>query len=140
MDVSGLALSTSLVAFFNVVVLLIILRKKVGNLGAKRIISSYSKILVSTAIAGTAVYFIWKYLSVYAYRSLYWLILGLLIVIVLGAGIYVACTIIFKMDEIRFVLNMFKGKKNRNNISDGENGSEKVNESDDRNDSDKENG
>jgi putative peptidoglycan lipid II flippase len=140
MDVNGLALSTSLVALFNVVVLLIILRKKVGNLGAKRIISSYSKILVSTAIAGTAVYFIWKYLSVYAYRSLYWLILGLLIVIVLGAGIYVACTIIFKMDEIRFVINMVKGKKNRNNISDGENGSEKVNESEDRNDSDKENG
>ncbi|MFC2159343.1 murein biosynthesis integral membrane protein MurJ [Actinomycetota bacterium] len=140
MDVNGLALSTTLVALFNVVVLLIILRKKVGNLGARRIISSYWKILVSTAIAGTAVYFMWKYLSVYAYRNLYWLILGLFIVIVLGAGMYVAFTIIFKMDEIRFVLNMFKGKKTGNNISGAEASSGKVNESEDRNDSDKENG
>lgn len=140
MDVSGLALSTTLVAFFNVVVLLIILRKKVGNLGAKRIVNSYWKILVSTSISGTAVYFMWKYLSVYAYSNLYWLILGLFIVIALGAGIYVVFTIIFKMDEIRFVLNMFKRKKSRDDNSDGENGNVKINEAEDRNDSDKENG
>lgn len=140
MDVSGLALSTALVALFNVVVLLIILRKKVGNLGAKRIVSSYWKILVSTGIAGTAVYFMWRYLSVYAYRNLYWLILGLFVVIVLGAGIYVAFTIIFKMDEIRFVLNMFKREKSKNDDSSGETGSGKINEVEDRNDSDKDNG
>ncbi|MFC2144775.1 murein biosynthesis integral membrane protein MurJ [Actinomycetota bacterium] len=140
MDVNGLALSTTFVALFNAVVLLIILRKKVGNLGAKRIINSYWKILVSTAIAGTAVYFMWKYLSVYAYRNLYWLISGLFIVIVLGAGIYVAFTIIFKMDEIRFVLDMLKGKKTGSNISGAETDSGKINEPEDRNDSDKENG
>jgi len=139
MDVSGLALSTALVALFNVVVLLIILRKKVGNLGARRIANSYWKILVSTGIAGTVVYFVWKYLSVYAYKNLYWLILGLFIVIIIGAGIYVASTIIFKMDEIRFVLNMFKKGKSKNNIGGGETGTGKTGEAEDRNDSDKEN-
>jgi putative peptidoglycan lipid II flippase len=139
MDVSGLALSTALVALFNVVVLLIILRKKVGNLGARRIANSYWKILVSTGIAGTVVYFVWKYLSVYAYKNLYWLILGLFIVIIIGAGIYVASTIIFKMDEIRFVLNMFKKGKSKNNIGVGETGTGKADEVEDRNDSDKEN-
>ena len=127
MDVSGLALSTTLVALVNVVVLLIILRKKVGNLGATRIISSYWKILVSTGIAGAAVYFMWKYLSVYAYRNLYWLIFGLFIVIVLGAGTYVAFTIIFKMDEIRFVLNMFKGmRRNSGTAGNDEAGNKKA--------------
>ncbi len=138
MGVSGLALSTALVALFNVVVLLIILRKKVGNLGAKRIAGSYWKILVSTGIAGASVYFTWRYLSVYAYRNLYWLILGLFIVIVLGAGVYVASTIIFRMDEIRFALNMFKGKKSRDDDSSGGSGSGKIDEAEDRNDSDKE--
>ncbi|MCJ7665732.1 MAG: murein biosynthesis integral membrane protein MurJ [Actinobacteria bacterium] len=111
MGVSGLALSTALVALFNVVILLFILRKKVGSLGAVRIAGSYWKILVSTAVMGIAIYYIWKYISVYAYRSLYWMILGIFGVIVLGAGIYIGLTIIFKMDEIKFVLNMFKREK-----------------------------
>ena len=37
MDVSGVALSTTLVAVFNVVTLTIILRKKIGYLGGKSI-------------------------------------------------------------------------------------------------------
>jgi hypothetical protein len=77
-------------------------------------------------------------------------------------------TILLKMDEIRFVLNMFKGmKKNGGTVEDPEAGSKKadktdrseqinrtgkpdeaedrdgsgkVNEAEDRNDSDKENG
>jgi putative peptidoglycan lipid II flippase len=123
MGVSGLALSTTLVALFNVAVLLFILRRKVGNLGAVRIAGSYWKILVSTAIMGGAVYYMWKYISVYAYSSLYWLIFGIFGVIVLGAGIYIGLTIIFRMDEIRFVLNMFRGMKNRPGREDTENNS-----------------
>ena len=44
------------------------------------------------------------------------------------------------MDEIRFVLNMFKREKSKNDDSRGEAGSGKINEAEDRNDSDKDNG
>ncbi len=138
MDVSGLALSTTLVALFNVVVLLFILRKKVGNLGAVRIAGSYWKILVSTAIMGIAVYYMWKYISIYAYSSLYWLIFGIFGVIVLGAGIYIGFTIIFRMDEVRFVLNIFRGIKNRPGREDTEN-NRTVNKAEDGNGSDENN-
>ena len=139
MDVSGLALSTALVALFNVAVLLFILRKKVGSLGGVRIAGSYWKILISTAIMGTAVYYMWKYISIYAYRSLYWLIFGIFGVIVLGAGIYIGLTIIFRMDEIRFVLNMSRGIKNRSGRGEKEN-DRTVNEAEDGNGSDESNG
>ncbi len=108
MDVGGLALSTSLVALFNVAVLVIILRKKVGNLGGKRIVKSYGKILASSAIMGVVIYFLWRYLNGFTYNSLWSLILFLLGVMVAGAGIYISCTILFKMEEIKFVLNLFK--------------------------------
>lgn len=115
MDVAGLALSTTLVALFNVVVLLIILRKKVGNLGGKRIIGSYWKIMLSTIIMGGIIYAVWKYISVFAFTSLVWLILSILGMIILGAGVYIALTMIFKMDEVRFVINMLWGLRNRFN-------------------------
>ena len=139
MGVSGLALSTTFVALFNVAVLLFILRRKVGSLGAIKIAGSYWKILVSTAIMGGAVYYMWKYISVYAYSSLYWLIFGIFGVIVLGAGIYIGLTIIFRMDEIRFVLNMSRRIKNRPGREDKGN-NKTVNEAEDRNGSDKSNG
>ncbi len=139
MGVSGLALSTTFVALFNVAVLLFILRRKVGSLGAIKIAGSYWKILVSTAIMGAAVYYMWKYISVYAYSSLYWLIFGIFGVIVLGAGIYIGLTIIFRMDEIRFVLNMSRRIKNRPGREDKGN-NKTVNEAEDRNGSDKSNG
>jgi len=108
MDTAGLALSTTLVAVFNVTVLLVILRKKVGNLGGKRIAGSYWKILLSTAVMSAVIYTVWRYVSVFASRDLIWLILLVLGMIVLGAGVYIALTVILRMDEVRSVMNMFK--------------------------------
>ena len=113
MDIGGLALSTTLVALFNVAVLLIILRKKVGNFGGKRILNSYWKILLSALIMSGAIYIVWKYVAAYAYRSLAWLIVIILGTIILGAAIYIGMTILLKMDEVRFVMNILKGSKNR---------------------------
>lgn len=113
MDIGGLALSTTLVALFNVVVLLIILRKKVGNIGGRRILNSYWKIFLSALIMSGAIYAVWKYTSVYAYKSLAGLIVVMIGIIILGASIYIGMTILLKMDEVRFVMNMLGGLKNR---------------------------
>jgi putative peptidoglycan lipid II flippase len=121
MDAAGLAFSTTLVAAFNVIVLLVILRKKVGSLGARRIIGSYWKIILSTGMMGIIIYFAWRYVSVFAYRGLAWLIPIVLAMIVIGSGIYLGFTILLRMDEVRFVINMLKvpvkrpGRKGRDN-------------------------
>ena len=47
-------------------------------------------------------------LSGFTYNSLWSLILFLLLVIVVGAGIYISCTVLFKMEEIKFVLSVFR--------------------------------
>ncbi|OQA20653.1 MAG: putative peptidoglycan biosynthesis protein MurJ [Actinobacteria bacterium ADurb.Bin346] len=107
MGVSGVAFSTSLVAVFNVIILIIILRKKVGFLGGKRILKSYLKILASSAIMGAIIYFSWWFLKKYAYNSLWYLVAILLFIIIAGAGIYVLLTYLFKMDEIKFVFKIF---------------------------------
>jgi len=113
MDAGGLALSTTLVAVFNVTALLVILRKRVGSLGARRIISSYWKILLSTLIMSGIIYIVWRYVSVYAYRGLVWLIFILAGIIILGAAVYTGSTLLLRMDEVRFALNMLGSLKNR---------------------------
>jgi len=112
MGVGGLALSTTLVALCSVVVLIIILRKKIGNFGGRRIFISYGKILAAAGVMSAALYFLWRWLENFAYKGLWPLILLLFLAIVAGAGIYTACTVLFKMEEVKFVVGLFKKLKN----------------------------
>jgi len=111
MGVGGLALSTSLVALLNVVILIIILRKKVGNFGGRRIFVSYGKIFISAAIMSIVLFFSWKLFERFAYRGLWPLILLLFLTIVVSIGIYIGCTIMFKMEEAKFAVGLFKKLK-----------------------------
>ena len=113
MNVSGVALSTTLVSVFNVVALIIILRKKVGFLGGKRIIKSYGKILLSSAVMGAIIYFLWYFLKKYAYTNLWYFIFILLSIIIAGTGLYLLFTYLLKMEEIKFVLGLFKNLKRK---------------------------
>src|SRR4030042_2373373 len=108
LGVGGLALATSFVALCNVVILLMRLRKKIGNFGGKRIFISFGKIFAATILMGTAIYFLWKWLENYSYKGLWPFILLLFLLIFIGIGIYVTCTLLFKMDEIKFVTGIFK--------------------------------
>jgi putative peptidoglycan lipid II flippase len=114
MNVAGVALSSTLVAVFNVVALMIILRKKVGFLGGKRIIKSYGKVLLSSAIMGFVIFFMWRFLERYAYNNLWYLIALLFSTILVGAGIYILLTYLLKMEEIKFVFGLIKKLKNSN--------------------------
>ncbi len=113
MDISGLALSTTLVALCNVTALLIILRKKIGSFGGRRIVISYSKILAASVVMGIVLYFLWNWVEKFAYQNLWTLILFLFLVIIVGAGIYIACTFLFNMEEVKYVAGLFKKFKKR---------------------------
>lgn len=113
LNVSGVALSTSIVGAINVIVLLIILRKKIGYLGGKKIILSYLKIIAASAIMCAIIYYLWKFLSAYFSSGTFMLLLLLAIIIIAGGGVYVLLTYLFKMEEVRFVANAVKGRFSR---------------------------
>ena len=53
----GLALATSIAALFNVVLLIHFLRKRLGLMGGRKILSSMIKLFIASAIMGIVVYF-----------------------------------------------------------------------------------
>lgn len=117
LGVSGVALSTSLVALVNVVILIIILRKKIGYLGGKKILISYLKIFAASIIMSSVIFFMWKYLYKYFSTNTIMLLILLVLIIIIGTAIYILFTFLFKMEEIKFVLNSIKGKFLKNGRS-----------------------
>lgn len=103
MGISGVALSTSLVAGINIVLLIIILRKKIGYLGGKKIIVSFLKISAATLIMSAFVYFAWRFLYGFFNKSNFMIVLLLFIIILLAGILYAALTYLFKMEEANFI-------------------------------------
>ncbi|MHB1253502.1 MAG: murein biosynthesis integral membrane protein MurJ, partial [Candidatus Humimicrobiaceae bacterium] len=113
LNVSGVALSTSIVGAINVIILIIILRKKIGYLDGKNIIVSYLKIIAASGVMCLIIYYLWKYLYKYFSSGTFMLLLLLAIVIAAGGGVYIFLTYLFKMEEVRFVANTIKGRFTR---------------------------
>jgi hypothetical protein len=65
---------------------------------------------------GTIIYFLWYFLKKYAYTNLWYFIFILLSIIIAGAGVYMLFTYLLKMEEIKFVLSLFKNLKRKNTV------------------------
>ncbi len=57
MGVGGLALATAVASYFNLLLLVLRLRKRIGKLGLKKIVTSSLKSVVAAIATGTAAYF-----------------------------------------------------------------------------------
>lgn len=108
LGISGVALSTSLVAGINIILLIIILRKKIGYLGGKKILFSYLKIIAATIIMSAFTYFTWKFLHRFFDKSSFMIALLLFIIIILAGALYVILTYLFKMEETNFIAKTIK--------------------------------
>jgi len=105
----GLALATSLSALFNVVVLTNFLRKRLGLLGGRKILSSTIKMSIAAGAMGIIIYF----------AKEFWFDLndpiGIRIVVLLacisvGMLVYALISHFFKNEEWQFLLNLKNNK------------------------------
>jgi putative peptidoglycan lipid II flippase len=58
MGVGGLALATSVASYFNAFTLLIILRKRIGMIGLRKILASLTKVMTGVAVMSAVIYYI----------------------------------------------------------------------------------
>jgi putative peptidoglycan lipid II flippase len=108
---AGLALAVSLSSMLNLVVLLSILRIRLGKLGIRKGISSFAKTIVSSAVMGSAVHF--------TYHGKFWLShrlpahegVVLMASIVSGVMVFFLCSYLLKSEELLYLWkNARRGK------------------------------
>jgi len=108
----GPALATSLAAFFDTILLLIIFRRRHGRLGLGAVRTSCIKFAVASAVMAVIVYFTIHYPGVYAGAKLH-RALALGATIAVAAGAYFGMARLLHVDELREIGSVFAGRSAR---------------------------
>lgn len=127
LGIAGIALSTSLATYINLIILLWLLRRKVGLLGLRGISRTGIKVtLASLPMAGVA-YGLWWYLDRLLGRSNSAQVVVISVVIVMAVGVYIAVAKLLRVEEIDEALGIVKrkffrgkGKEYEGGIGNGE--------------------
>lgn len=110
LKIAGLALATSISAIVCILLLFKSLKKKVGYFGEDKVLKTFIKSLIASIIMGGTVYAIYN-LLIYKMGALFvGDVISLIISVILGAIVYVLLVIIFKIDEVSFLINIIKTK------------------------------
>ncbi|MFH1625722.1 MAG: murein biosynthesis integral membrane protein MurJ [Pseudomonadota bacterium] len=110
----GLALATSISSTINMVVLLMILRKRLGDVGGKKILLSVSKISLSSAVMGIVVYFFCFKVPWITVSEIRGEILALGGSIVLGVAVFFLFSYLLRTQESYAFVTIIRERLSRN--------------------------
>lgn len=105
----GLALAYSIAGIFNMLILLVLLRRRLGNIGGGLILSSFSKTLISSLFMGLAVSLTLSYLQ--PMLDFHFKINQLILVstgITVGVMVYGGLGLLIGMEEAEMVMQILK--------------------------------
>jgi len=107
----GLALATSISAYFNTFYLLYALRKKIGRIGLKTISISFLKAIVSSAVMGVILEISFRHIILLHHNYSNLMLTSLLLTaIVIGIVSYIAMSYILKTQELKEAIAIVKRK------------------------------
>jgi len=111
----GLALATSIAALFNVILLIHLLRKRIGLMGGRKILLSVIKLFFVSGVMGITVY----YFNAAFFDPDSQLILKLLILsadIAIGVLVYTVLSRIIQNEELSFLIELTRRRKKKFSI------------------------
>ncbi|MDR1695721.1 MAG: murein biosynthesis integral membrane protein MurJ [Endomicrobium sp.] len=100
MEVGGLALATSAASYFNVLILVIYLRKRIGKIGLKKILFSSLKSFAAAVLTAVAAFYACKISPI--------LFISVPAAIISGAAVFFVSAKILKAEELGAFMRMFK--------------------------------
>lgn len=113
----GLALATSISSITTTIILIMSLRKKIGALKLSRALKCGLKSIVASLIMAVVVILIYTQTKTLFSDTFFGLLSSLLIPIGSGALLYFALLYLFKVEELTWIVNLFKSRIKRNNKS-----------------------
>jgi putative peptidoglycan lipid II flippase len=102
---AGLALAVSLSSIINLILLLVILRVRLGRLGIKNILYSLGKVVLASVIMGGAVFYCYGLFTLAG-------VVPLLISIILGIAVFIGCAYMLRCTELISLWEHIKSGKN----------------------------
>lgn len=117
----GLALAYSLAGIFNMILLLYLLKRKLGHIEGRALLSSFIKIVVACAAAGLVMFVVSNlYESLFGHAGKLHQILQLLFAGGLGAATFLLLTGIWRMEESKLVFSILQKRFRRPKAVDKE--------------------
>lgn len=103
MGVGGLALATAIASYFNLLFLIIYLRKRIGNLGLKKILISGIKSVISAAATGIAAWYMCNVSNN--------LFIAVPVAIISGILAFLIFSKLLRSEELEIFMQMYEKKK-----------------------------
>lgn len=110
LGIGGVNLSTTLVTLLNMVLLTILLRRKVKDIGLRKIIIPTLKITIASFLMGGVCYILNCLWVLYLPTTNVYLIIKLITIAIIGFSFYGITTIILGIEETKNLLNRFLKK------------------------------
>jgi putative peptidoglycan lipid II flippase len=102
----GLALAISISGIVNMLLLLYSLRRKIGFIDGRRIITSLSKILLASTIMGMAVWLMLRYTSTFTGTNFSGSLIDLVVGTFVGAVVFLVLAVVLRMQELELILQI----------------------------------
>ncbi|MDO8885854.1 murein biosynthesis integral membrane protein MurJ [Candidatus Oleimmundimicrobium sp.] len=109
----GVALSTSFVMTFNFLCLLIIMRKRVGQMDGRKIMITFFKVCLASAALGVGAFFSWKLMASLMGEATIGQAVSVGTGIGVGVFIYLLIIKVLKLEEISIFTNLIRDKFKR---------------------------
>jgi putative peptidoglycan lipid II flippase len=104
----GLALAISLSGIVNMLLLLYFLKRKIGLIDGRRIITSLTKILLASTIMGMVVWSAFYFTSRFAGFGFWGSLLSLVVGTSVGGGVFLLLAVVLRMQELEFVFRIVR--------------------------------
>lgn len=104
LGVGGLALATSISGIAGTLLLLVSLRKKLGDIGLKKIYTTFMKSFFASIIMGISVH----YLYVAIYLAIGIISISLLLSVIIGILIYSTILLFMRIKEVQYIIDCLK--------------------------------
>lgn len=105
----GVSLATSVVATINFFALIILMRRKIKRIQARKIITSFTKIALASAVMSVVCWFSYQYLdSYFAEKRLVFKFVETFVPIALGGIVFLLCAKLLGVSELNQLIGIFK--------------------------------
>ena len=99
----GLALAMSVSAIVNMLLLLYLLRRRIGSIDGGRILNSFLKITLASLVMGVMVYFVSGITTALVYPGKIGSLITLLVGTAVGAAVFGSAAFLLHMPELEFL-------------------------------------